>query len=61
MYFTGEDDICPICGNKIKHPYTGSVTLEQIEEDIRSCLWMEVIDESRGTIGYTPICKKDWK
>ena len=62
MYYSGEDNICPICGGKIKHPYTGSVSIEQIEEDILTCIWREVSDEYRGTIGYTPICKNgDWK
>lgn len=53
-------DICPICGKRIKHPYTGSVTSEQMEEDWNTCQWMEVIDEGRSTIGYQPICKQNW-
>lgn len=62
MYYSGEDNICPICGGKIKHPYTGNVSIEQIEEDIITCIWMEVANEGRGTIGYTPICKNgNWK
>ena len=61
MLFSGEDNICPICGGKIKHPYTGLVTSEQIDEDIKSCIWMEVCDEADGCLGYTPICKRNWK
>ena len=56
-YYDGRGNICPLCGGKIKHPYTGSVTSEQMEEDFNSCLWGECIDEGRSTIGYTPICK----
>jgi hypothetical protein len=48
---------CPICGHKIKHPYIGHVTSEQLDEDMSSCLWMECIDESRSTIGYQPMCR----
>ena len=48
---------CPLCGGKIKHPYTGEVTIEQLEEDSKCCQWMEVIDESDSTIGWTPICR----
>lgn len=55
-YYIG-GDVCPICGGRIKHPYTGHVSSEQIDEDINSCLWMEVIDEGRSTLGYTPICR----
>lgn len=62
MYYLGKGNICPICGGKIKHPYTGTVSIEQIEEDIFTCIWMEVCDGGGGTIGYTPICKKNnWK
>lgn len=62
MYYSGKGNICPICGGRIKHPYTGLVTSEQLEEDYKTCQWMEVCDEGRGTIGYIPICKNDdWK
>lgn len=61
MYYSGKDNICPICGGKIKHPYTGSVSIEQIEEDILTCIWMEVVDEGDSCLGYTPICKNGWK
>lgn len=33
MYFDGNSKICPICGGKIIHPYTGLVTSEQLEEE----------------------------
>lgn len=56
-YYDGQGNICPLCGGKIKHPYTGHVITEEIEEDFESCLWMEHVDEGRSTIGYTPICK----
>ena len=56
-YYDGQGNICPLCGGKIKHPYTGYVTTEEIEEDFESCLWMEHVDEGRSTIGYIPICK----
>ena len=48
---------CPICGKRIKHPYTGEVSMEQIEEDSQTCIWEEVIDDSKSTIGFHPICK----
>lgn len=57
LYYDYDLDICPICGKKIKHPYTGEVSIEQIDEDIETCLWMENIDEGGSTIGYTPCCK----
>ena len=57
IYYTGNGDICPVCGGKIKHPYTGEVTSEQIEEDMNCCQWMEVCDEGDGCLGYTPICR----
>ena len=55
--YIGTDEVCPICGGRIKHPYTGHVTTEQIVEDSRCCTWIEVVDEGGGTIGYRPICK----
>lgn len=48
---------CPICGGAIKHPYTGHVTMEQLDEDMNSCIWMEVQDEYDYTLGFKPICK----
>ena len=57
VYYTGNGDICPVCGGKIKHPYTGEVTSEQLEEDMNCCQWMEVCDEGDGCLGYTPICR----
>ena len=60
LYYDYDETVCPICGGRIKHPYTGLVSMEQIEEDCRTCQWIEVVDESRGTIGFRPICKKDW-
>ena len=60
-YYDGYGKKCPICGGKIKHPYTGSVTSEQIEEDFNSCIWVECIDEGRSTIGYHPHCRKENK
>lgn len=57
IYYTGNGDICPVCGGRIKHPYTGEVTSEQIEEDMNCCQWMEVCDEGDGCLGYTPICR----
>ena len=57
VYYTGNGDICPVCGGRIKHPYTGEVTSEQIEEDMNCCQWMEVCDEGDGCLGYTPICR----
>ena len=60
IYYQYNVTTCPVCGGRIKHPYTGMVTSEQLDEDFETCLWMEVVDEGRGTLGYTPICKKDW-
>ena len=57
VYYTGNGDICPVCGGRIKHPYTGEVTSEQLEEDMNCCQWMEVCDEGDGCLGYTPICR----
>ena len=57
VYYTGNGDICPVCGGRIKHPCTGEVTSEQIEEDMNCCQWMEVCDEGDGCLGYTPICR----
>ena len=57
MYYKYAGKICPICGCHIKRPYTGQVTYEQLQEDIDTCLWIEVIDESRSTVGYVPYCK----
>ena len=57
VYYTGNSDICPVCGGRIKHPYTGEVTSEQLEEDMNCCQWMEVCDEGDGCLGYTPICR----
>lgn len=57
VYYTGNGDICPVCGGKIKHPYTGEITSEQLEEDMNCCQWMEVCNEGDGCLGYTPICR----
>ena len=57
IYYNGASDVCPVCGGRIKHPYTGMVTSEQLEEDEQCCIWMEVCDEGDGCLGYTPICK----
>ena len=57
VYYTGNGDICPVCGGRIKHPYTGEVTSAQLEEDMNCCQWMEVCDEDGGCLGYTPICR----
>lgn len=57
LYHDYNEATCPICGGKIKHPYTGSVSIEQLEEDSNCCLWGEVIDEGGITVGYHPICK----
>ena len=56
-YLPYDTETCPICGGKIKHPYTGSVTSEQIEEDSNTCLLMEVCDEGGSCLGYVPICR----
>lgn len=57
MYYDGNSKICPICGNKIIHQYIGNVTSEQLEEEMKCCLWVEVVDEGRSTIGYSIICR----
>ena len=61
IYYNYNETTCPMCGGKIKHPYTGSVTSEQLEEDSSCCLWVEVIDESNNTIGYQPVCRGAYK
>ena len=55
--YEGTETECPICGGKIKHQYTGIVTMEQLDEDLHTCLWMEVTDESRSCLGFRPICR----
>lgn len=60
-YLPYDTKVCPHCGGKIKHPYTGEVTSEQIDEDMNTCLLIEVIDESDSTLGYEAICKKEEK
>ena len=57
-YYDGYGNICPICGGKIIHPYTGLVTSEQLDEESKCCIWGEVIDEGDSTIGYVPQCKR---
>lgn len=57
-YYDGYGTICPICGGKIIHLYTGLVTSEQLDEESKCCTWGEVIDEGDSTIGYVPQCKK---
>ena len=53
LYHDYNEVVCPICGGKIKHPYTGSVSIEQLEEDSNCCLWGEVIDEGGSTVGVS--------
>lgn len=60
-YLPYNTTICPICGGKIKHPYTGQVTDEQLQEDINTCQLIEVIDENNNTLGYQALCKKGEK
>lgn len=57
VYYDGMSKICPVCGGKIIHPYTGHVTSEQLDEEMNCCIWGEVIDEGDSTIGYIPYCK----
>lgn len=57
VYYTGNGDICPVCGFIIKHPHTGEVTSEQIEKDMNCCQWMEVCDEGDGCLGDIPNCR----
>lgn len=56
-YLSYDTSVCPICGGPIKHPYTGTVTTEQLDEDTESCLLIEVIDEHDNTLGYQALCK----
>ena len=58
-YLPYDTETCPICGGKIKHPYTGSVTSEQIEEDFNTCILVEVCDEYGSCLGYVAYCKKE--
>lgn len=57
LYYDYNETVCPICGGKIKHPYTGEVTIEKLEEDNNTCLWIEVINEDGDCEGYYPACK----
>lgn len=57
QYLPYDTKICPVCGGKIKHPYTGEITDEQIEEDMKTCQLVEVIDENDFTLGYHAICR----
>ena len=56
-YLPYDTKICPFCGGRIKHPYTGVVTDEQLEEDMETCQLIEVVDENNFTLGYNAICK----
>jgi hypothetical protein len=56
VYFDGESSICPICNGKIIHPHSGELTDAEIFENETNCHWIEVVDEGRSTIGYTPNC-----
>lgn len=56
-YLPYDTTVCPICGGKIKHPCTGEVTLEQLEEDMKTCQLIEVVDENNTLLGYHAICK----
>lgn len=56
IYYPYDLEICPICGGAIKHPYTGNVTSEQMEEDSNTCIWIECVDENDMSLGYHPIC-----
>ena len=58
--YEGTETECPICGGRIKHQYTGHVTSEQLDEDLNTCLWMEVTDETRSCLGFRPICRGDY-
>lgn len=51
--------VCPYCGGPCKHPYTGLVTEEQLEEDFNSCIIQEIINEAGSTVAYTVQCKKE--
>ena len=60
--YKGTETRCPTCGGRIKHQYTGYVTSKQLDEDLNTCLWMEVADEGRSCLGFRPICRsKDIK
>lgn len=58
IYYPYGLNICPVCGGAIKHPYTGDVSMDQIEEDLNTCQWIECIDENNYTLGYQPICSR---
>ncbi len=32
-----------------------------VEEESKSCIWIECVDEGRSTIGYIPCCKGTYK
>ena len=57
-YLPYETKVCPICGGRIKHPYTGLVTTEQMEEDANTCQLIEIVDEYDNTLGYSAVCRK---
>lgn len=58
MYYDGTSEVCPICGGKIVHQFTGLLEdTSQLDDEINNCVWIEVVDEGGGTIGYTSICK----
>lgn len=58
-YLPYDTSVCPICGGKIKHPYTGNVSSEQLDEDIATCQLIEVTDEYGHTLGYHAMCKNN--
>ena len=50
---------CEVIGNYYENKEL--LESEQLEEESKSCVWMECIDEGRSTIGYTPCCKGTYK
>jgi len=58
-YIPYNTKVCPVCGGRIKHPYTGRVTSKQLEEDENTCQLIECVDEGGGCLGYHAICRKE--
>ncbi len=46
MLYNGQSNICPICGGKIIHSYTGNVTSKQLDDEYK--LVKEFISRLKG-------------
>lgn len=60
-YVDYNTEVCPHCGGKSGHPFTGALTderREEYEDSFNQCNLMEVVDEGDGCLGYVVCCNK---